>query len=456
MSSLPFPPRSPATSTRLLAKTLLVGLLSLLLLIPLGMIQGTVRERQAYREEAVAAVAESFAGPQSLAGPVLVLDYVDEVDVPGRDSRGAAITTVERSKHRLRYFPADLAVEGVLRPAVRRRGLHEVRVYELQADAVARFDLRVPATPANVRRRFEVPHLGIGVADVRGLVGTPRLRVDGRALALTQGVAGEADGSGVQAALAPVAAGERLRFEARFSAVLGGTESLSIAPVADANHIRLRSSWPHPQFAGRFLPRERRIDAKGFLARWDLSSLAAGTQQQYAAGKPLDMLTVSLVDPVNVYSQADRATKYGLLFVLLTFVGFFMFELLKSLRIHPIQYALVGLALAIFFLLLLGLSEHIAFGWAYLASSLACIGLLGAYTAAILRSARRGLGFAATLGLLYAALYGLLVSEDNALVLGALMLFAILATLMLVTRKVDWYAQASGQPAGPVQQPQPG
>jgi inner membrane protein len=128
---------------------------------------------------------------------------------------------------------------------------------------------------------------------------------------------------------------------------------------------------------------------------------------------------------------------------LLTFVGFFMFELIKSLRIHPIQYALVGLALAIFFLLLLGLSEHIAFGWAYLASSLACVGLLGAYTGAILRSARRGLGFAGALGLLYAALYGLLVSEDNALVLGALMLFAILATLMLVTRRIDWYAQGS-------------
>ena len=142
---------------------------------------------------------------------------------------------------------------------------------------------------------------------------------------------------------------------------------------------------------------------------------------------------------MNIYTQADRASKYGLLFVLLTFVGFFMFELIKQLPIHPIQYGLVGLAIAIFFLLLVSLSEHVEFALAYLVSSVACIGLLGVYLSAVLRSARRGAGFAAMLGLLYATLYGLLVSEDNALVLGAGLLFVILATIMLVTRKVDWY-----------------
>jgi inner membrane protein len=116
-----------------------------------------------------------------------------------------------------------------------------------------------------------------------------------------------------------------------------------------------------------------------------------------------------------------------------------MFELMKQLPIHPIQYGLVGLAIAIFFLLLVSLSEHVEFDVAYLASSVACIGLLGVYLSAVLRSARRGAGFAAMLGLLYATLYGLLVSEDNALVLGAGLLFVILATIMLVTRKVDWY-----------------
>lgn len=153
----------------------------------------------------------------------------------------------------------------------------------------------------------------------------------------------------------------------------------------------------------------------------------------------IDAVGLSLVDPVNVYTQADRASKYGLLFVLLTFIGFFMFELIQQLPIHPIQYGLVGLALAIFFLLLVSLSEHIEFGVAYLISSGACIGLLGVYLSAILRSKQRGIGFATMLGLLYAALYGLLISEDNALVLGAGLLFVILAAIMLITRKIDWY-----------------
>lgn len=151
-------------------------------------------------------------------------------------------------------------------------------------------------------------------------------------------------------------------------------------------------------------------------------------------------VTVSLVDPVDTYTQADRASKYGVLFVLLTFVGFILFELIKSLRIHPLQYLMVGLALAIFFLLLISLSEHIAFWKAYLVSAVACIGLQAVYLANVLGHWKRGLGFAALLTVLYGALYGLLVSENNALLMGSLLLFVILALAMWVTRRVDWYA----------------
>jgi inner membrane protein len=233
----------------------------------------------------------------------------------------------------------------------------------------------------------------------------------------------------------------RIAFPLRLDFALRGTELLAIAPLADDNRVVLDSPWPHPQFNGDFLPRAHRIDAKGFHAEWDVSSLASGAQAQYRAGgdKHVDAIGLSLVEPVNLYSKVDRATKYGLLFVLLTFTGFFMLEAIKQLPIHPVQYALVGLALAIFFLLLLSLSEHIAFAWAYLSAAVACVGLIGFYLGNVLRSRARGLGFAAMLGLLYAALYGLLVSEDNALVLGAGLLFAILAAIMVATRKVDWY-----------------
>jgi inner membrane protein len=162
-------------------------------------------------------------------------------------------------------------------------------------------------------------------------------------------------------------------------------------------------------------------------------------------GRALDSVSVSLVDPVNVYSKVDRATKYGVLFVLLTFVTFAMFEFLKHLRLHPIQYGLVGCAVAIFFLLLLALSERVPFAIAYLVASFACVALIGHYLGHVLGGWRRGTGFAAMLGTLYAALYGLLVSEDNAMVLGAGLLFLILAAIMIWTRKVDWYRANAAQ-----------
>jgi len=158
-----------------------------------------------------------------------------------------------------------------------------------------------------------------------------------------------------------------------------------------------------------------------------------------AADHAIDAVSVSLVDPVNIYSAVDRATKYGVLFVLLTLVAFCMFEFLKQLRIHPIQYALVGLAVAIFFLLLLALSERIPFGIAYVVAAIACVGLIGYYLGHVLGGWVRGGGFAALLGTLYAALYGLLISEDNAMLLGAGLLFLILAGIMVWTRRVDWY-----------------
>lgn len=438
---------------RLGLKMLMVVVLTLAILLPLAMIRGTISERQAYRQQAVADIAASYAGAQAFAGPVLVVPYSELVEAEERDAQGVLHKVLRREARQWTFFPAALDVRAQLQPGTRRRGLHEVRVYELRdAVATARFDVQLPVEEPGRERRIEAPWLSYAIADVRGLLGTPRLKVDGVERAIAQGARG---GPGIHARLPVPAVDGRLRFDARLDFTLGGTESLALVPLGDRNRFAIASRWPHPRFEGDFLPRTRKIDAQGFDAHWEVSSLATRAQAQFlegqrfpqregdgrsAAGGGIDAVGVSLVEPVNVYSQADRASKYGLLFVLLTFVGFFMFELIKALPIHPIQYGLVGLALAIFFLLLVSLSEHVAFGWAYLASSVACIGLLGFYLSAVLRSSARGLGFAAMLALLYAALYGLLVSEDNALVLGAGLLFAILAAIMVVTRRVDWYA----------------
>ena len=448
---------------RLWMKILLVAGMTLAILVPLTMIRGVIQERQMYRVQAVQEVARSYAGAQAFAGPVLVVPYTDTVWVEEKDDGGVPRRVERERSGEWVFFPESLQVSGPMRPDTRRLGLHQVRVYEWDAIAEARFKARVPRADADVRRRIGRPRISYGFADVRGLLAPPLLEIDGRPLAVEDGL-GSDGGNGVHARLPVPVAGSTLAMDTRLTFTLGGTESLSLVPLGKQNDFAVDSSWQHPRFSGSFLPRSRDIQASGFKARWQVASVATNAQRQYREGHrlpvagiddaagyegasprgPLDAVKVSLVEPVNVYSQADRASKYGLLFVLLTFVGFFIFELVKHLRIHPIQYGLVGLALAIFFLLLVSLSEHIAFAWAYLVASVACIGLIGFYLGAVLGSQARGWGFAGMLAMLYAALYGLLVSEDNALVLGAGLLFVILAALMAITRKVDWYQLASG------------
>ncbi|QNP40127.1 cell envelope integrity protein CreD [Lysobacter solisilvae (ex Woo and Kim 2022)] len=458
---------------RLLLKLAFVFGMTIAIMIPLVMIRGTIGERQHYRDQAVANIARSSAGAQAFSGPVLVVPYVETIEVEEKNDDGEVVRKVKRDGEsgRWTFFPDRFDVSGKLLPNTRRLGLHEVRVYELQALARAGFNVNIPADEnPELPRRIGRPWLSYGIADVRGLAGTPRLRVDGRDMALEEGF-GSRDSGGVHVRLPAPAAGAPLRLDTALDMKLAGTESLALVPLGRSNVFRLESTWPHPRFGGDFLPRQPGVGDKGFTAQWEVSSLASNAQAQFLAGKTLpamdaargygrgasdngpafdtggiDAVGVALVDPVNVYSQADRASKYGLLFVVLTFVGFFMFELIKQLPIHPVQYGLVGLALAIFFLLLVSLSEHIAFAWAYLVASVACIGLLGFYLSAVLRSVARGLGFAAMLATLYAALYGLLVSEDNALVLGSGLLFVILAAIMVITRKVDWYQLGNARP----------
>ncbi|GGK09837.1 cell envelope integrity protein CreD [Luteimonas terricola] len=442
---------------RLWVKILMVAAMTIAILVPLTMVRGVIDERQARRAEAVSNIAASYGGRQVVSGPVLVVPYTESVREQAADAAGIMRTTERRRTRHWTFFPETLVVDGEMMPDTRKRGLHEVRVYEWQGTVQARFDARIPDDAAEgAGRSIGEPWLAFGIADVRGLRELPRMQVDGRVLALAQGI-GHEDGPGVHARLRAPAAGARMAFASRVDLQLRGTESFAMMPLARDNDLRLRSSWPHPRFEG--LSPVHDLDGAGFSAQWKVASLSTEAQRRYRKQASLarevqpyqpwspdpDTAGLTLVDPVNAYLQAERATKYGLLFVLLTFVAFFMFELMRQQPIHPIQYGLVGLAIAIFFLLLVSLGEHIPFGLAYLSAAAACIGLIGFYLAAVLGGALRGAAFAGMLATLYAALYGLLVSEDNALVLGAGLLFVVLAAIMVVTRRVDWY-QTSMRP----------
>ncbi len=442
--------RGSALKSRVTLKLAIVFALTLVILLALLAVGLTISSREAYRQEAVDSIAQSYAGPQTFVGPVLAERY--EQDEANSETDAKGVTTVKHTTvtETQRDFPATLTVAGTLVPSERHHGLYRVTVYELRGTLDAVF-----ASPAHVadRRYTGDTNLQFAVSDVRGIVGMPTLTVDGAPLQLRQAGIGGATAEGLQrtvlAATLPTGPARALRVHMDF--VLAGTQQLAIAPVGDLNRVELTSVWPSPLFAGRFLPRTRSVDAHGFTASWEISSLASTAQQQAGAGLlgTIDTLDVTLIQPSDPYKLSDRATKYGVLFVLLTFAGFFVFEVMKRMPIHPVQYLLVGFALALFFLLLISLSEHIPFGAAYLVGAAASIGLLTFYLSFVLHSLRRGLAFGALQTLLFAAIYGLLLSEDNALLLGSVMLFAVLATVMVVTRRVDWYgATPDAAPAG--------
>ncbi len=437
----------------LLWKGLAVFGLALLLLIPLAMIQSQVEARNQRQKEVKANVAQSAAGCQQVVGPLLVFTYTERVEEEETNEKTGQVTRhIRESQGHQIVAPQELQIQGEARVEERHRGLYKAQLYHLTARLTGRFSL-TPGFGMELSGRTITPgpsFLVVGIPDLRGIRNRPQVKWEGKALDFRPGIPRSRVPKGIQADLGILAFHETKEFAFEIPLELTGSQSLSFAPVGENTRVSLRSNWPSPSFGGRFLPLEYRIDDKGFEAQWQISSLARSLDSILKVeghGPTEETFEIAFMEPVNIYLQTERAVKYGFLFVGLVFAGFFFFELLRKLRIHPMQYLLVGFALAMFFLLLLSLTEHIPFLWAYLAASAASIALLGAYLVHVLRSPVHGLGFAGGLTVLFGVLYGLLMSEDNALLMGSVLLFAALAAVMLATRKLDWYG-LSGKEGG--------
>lgn len=441
---------------KLFMKIVIIALLTLALMIPLLMTGNLVYERQQRQAEVVADIAASYAGAQQITGPVLALPWTRVLtkQIPATAAT-PAINKEERSTGVHYLFPGELNVNGELGSDVKSRGLFHARVYQWNGRLGGHFELPSDSPLGALREGETVtwgtPYLAMGLDDPRGIIGQPTLKWGGRNVAFERGSRLKTRERGIHAPLPAWAPGQGGKVD--FSIELGvrGTERIAFVPVGDANHFELRSDWPHPSFGGRYLPdpESQHIGEDGFRAVWTVSALAAEAAQQLRDAEAhcgsgcalmLDTLEIRLIEPIAIYSLSDRALKYSHLFIVLTFAAFFIFEALKRLTIHPIQYLLVGLALALFFLMLISLSEHLDFALAYALSAAACCALIAVYLAAVLASRMRGMAFGAALGTLFGALYFLLRSEDNALMLGSLLLFGLLAAAMLTTRRVDWYA----------------
>lgn len=435
-----------------LLKAVIVGFVAGAFIVPLAMIWRVVKDRSIYRETVTAEVAKSTAQSQTLVGPLVVVRYRERVP--------AAITgQAEQVREGIEVLlPDSLSIRSKVRVETRQRGIHRVPVFRAATGLVAGFTLppRLGISDKHLLLGEPRAEVVFGVSDPRGIRAVPEVRLDGATLVARPGAGLDWLKNGFSVQLPSDAAGRRM---VDVNLELMGTDRLMFLPIGGVTDVALSSDWPHPSFVGAFLPDDRSVSAQGFQARWKLSRFATGIDDAMArirdsvgrgvpittdrsSGAPafLDTeLGVRFVQPVDVYSQSERAVKYGFLFVFLTFVAFFLFEVLRRMAIHPIQYALCGAAIALFFLLLVSLSEHLPFAVAYLVASGACVGLVAFYVGHVLRSAGLGVLFGGLLGALYGFLYVILQSEDFALLLGALLLFVVLGIVMIMTRRVDWY-----------------
>jgi inner membrane protein len=427
-----------------------IALLSLLLLLGLLWIGSIVTERQARRDSVVRDIAESSSLAQRLEGPILIVPYEKTVREWKQDAAtGNRHIEDQQISGQILLLPEVFSLDGEIPTERRARGIYEARLYHANVRIHATFEVppHYGAGTEAASYKFGQPSIALAVTDIRGIESASKALLNEAPLKLFAGSASPVLGAGLHAPIAPVDGDQPVHLEFAIDLRIQGTSQFDLTPVGRESRISLRSNWASPSFNGQYLPTTHKIGATGFEAQWSTSFFSTNLEE--ALRKCGDdsgscgefnsrVLGVSFVDPVDQYLKTDRAIKYAFLFISLTFASFFLFEVLRKLAVHPIQYSLVGAALALFYLLLLSLSEHLGFALAYVLSSAACVALIGFYVSGILRSARRGLGFAGALVALYGMLYALLSMDDYALLMGSALLFALLAAVMVLTREVDW------------------
>jgi inner membrane protein len=419
-------------------KALFIGILILLLLIPVAMIKGVIRDRTQVSHQAEIDVQRSWGGEQRVAGPVMIVPYTRTL----LNQRGESF---ERT-YRAYVLPRILDVDATIRPDTRYRGIHEVTVYTGVIRISGVFDEPsiddVPDAVGTIVH--DDLQIALGVSDARAITKKPEIAIGDKTAGFApNGVVRDGLPPQIVASIGNVFESGSAEFTLELH--LNGTSSLRFLPLGDTTTVTMQSSWPSPSFVGSYLPESRTVSEQGFDARWQVSSLGRPLPSAWIEGAvnaslaPQSEFGVELFVPVGMYQLSDRATKYAVLFIGLTFVAYFLFEVIAGLRLHPLQYLLVGFANTLFYLLLLSLSEHLGFGAAYLVSAVASTGLIAGYSNSILGQRSRAALMTLVLALLYGFLYMTLKAETYAMLAGSTGLWLTLAIVMYLTRRVDWY-----------------
>ncbi len=435
-------------------KLVVLGFLIGVLLVPLGLIWLVTADRVSRRDAVLAEVAGTWGLPQRIGGPVLSVPYI----VISHDNNGREV----QSRCMARFLPESLRMAARLDPEIRRRGIYEAPVYTARvtiAGTFARPDMQAMGVAPDAVRWNEAT-LSLALSDLKAVTPEFSIAWNGRAVRAEPDASGQLFAVALAAQVAGLGDGTPDR-EVPFEITLPmrGSRSLTFLPVGRQTTVSIASAWASPGFVGALLPDRRDIGAKGFSAEWRVSSFGRNVPHAWRdadigpdqAAQRLEQgaFGVTLVTPVDIYQQTERSTKYAVLFVLLTFLAFFLVEMLRGVMVHPVQYLLTGAALCVFYLLLLPLAEQVGFALAYVVAASATIALIGGYSRSALRTRTAALQITAVLGALYGFLYVLLQIDDYALLVGSVALFLILAAVMFLTRKIDWYSLSAALQARP-------
>lgn len=416
-------------------RLVVIAVLSLLLLIPAGMIERLIHEREMTRNNAVGEVSGKWGGSQLLSGPILTVPLKEQY----KDNKGNVTTSIQYAH----FLPDELSIQGDVSPQIRRRGIYEVVLYNGKLKVSGSFqhpamnDLGI----SNQEIMWKDAFLSLGITDMKGIKDTIKIKWNDSDLTANPGIkSDDVLCSGVSTKVELNETQKNNTFS--FNVDLNGSQDLKFIPVGKETRVVVSSSWTAPSFQGGFLPEKREITKNGFTAEWKVLQLNRNYPQKWV-GKHYEIqhsaFGVNLLMPIDHYQKTMRTVKYALLFIGLTFMSFFVIETLTRKPIHPIQYLLIGLALILFYSLLLSLSEHIGFGYSYLIASFCTVFMITAYSKSVLQSKLTTSVVFGILSTLYGFLYVLLQVEDYALLLGSAGLFAILGLFMYITRRIDWY-----------------
>ena len=423
----------------LLLKALTIGAVTILLLVLIAQVEDLVGERVSVRETAAARIAESWGGRQTTAGVLLA--------IPVESTRVVYGDTTRIERRMLYVLPDTLDVKANAAPGYRTVGMYSSPVYLANVAVTGQFIARDFTPPKSVGElKWGEARLLILNTESRSLRAVDDLKVGSENPPISaDSYAGMA---GVSVAL-PTGVADPGVIPFSFRLTLAGSERLTFLPLARKAQIDLTSGWEHPKFEGAPAPLQPEIGDQGFHARWSVLEINRNFGQSWfdtdvragetaAAALAASGVGVTFYEPVDIYQRNYRAVHYAVLIIAITFLTFLLWEQLAGIAIHGVQYLMVGLALALFYLLLLALSEHVNFDLAYALSAGALVGLITIYLNGVLRRWTLSLGAGAGLATLYSLLYWILRSEDYSLLMGALLLFGVLAVLMMATRHVDW------------------